>query len=119
MDRKRELRTEIQAQLDRLVEGGLPGVFVYLQDDADETFLTSGAADLVTGARMTPDMHYRIGSTTKTFTAVVALQLIGEGRLALQDLVQEHLPDHAILNGDRLTVEHPAPDAIGPVRLRG
>jgi D-alanyl-D-alanine carboxypeptidase len=70
------------------------------------TFRTAGVADLATGIRMTPERHYRIGSTTKTFTAVVVLQLIAEGRLALGDLVQDRLPNLPIPNGDRLTVEH-------------
>jgi D-alanyl-D-alanine carboxypeptidase len=95
-----------QAELDRLVEGGLPGAFVYLEDaDGTSRFWTAGVADLETGAAMTATSHYRIGSTTKTFTAVVVLQLIGEGRLALDDLVQER-PDLPIPNGDRLTIEH-------------
>jgi D-alanyl-D-alanine carboxypeptidase len=97
----------IQAELDRLVAGGLPGAFVYVEDaDGTATFRTAGVADLATGTRMTPQMHYRVGSTTKTFTAVVVLQLIAEGRLALGDRVQDLLPDLPIPNGDRLTVEH-------------
>ena len=98
----------IQAELDRLVEGGLPGAFVFYVEDTDGTsrFWTAGVADLDTGATMTPTSLYRIGSTTKTFTAVVVLQLIGEGRLALDDLVQARLPDLPIPNGDRLTIEH-------------
>jgi D-alanyl-D-alanine carboxypeptidase len=96
-----------QAELDRLVEAGLPGAFVYVEDaDGTARFWTAGVADLGTGAPMTPTSHYRIGSTTKTFTAVVVLQLVGEGRLALDDLVQERLPDLPIPNGDRLTIDH-------------
>ena len=97
----------IQAELDRLVEGGLPGAFAYVVDaDGTASFRTAGVADLATGAVMTPETHYRIASTTKTFTAVVVLQLIGEGRLALGDLVQDLLPDLSIPHADRLTVEH-------------
>jgi D-alanyl-D-alanine carboxypeptidase len=97
----------IQQELDRLVAGGLPGAFVYVEDaDGTSTFRTAGVADLASGARMTPGMHYRIGSTTKTFTAVVVLQLIAAGRLALGDLVRDRLPDRPIPHGDRLTVEH-------------
>ena len=97
----------IQADLDRLVAGGLPGAFVYVEEaDGSATFRTAGVADRATGTRMTPDRYYRIGSTTKTFTAVVVLQLIAEGRLALSDRVQNRLPDLPIPNGDQLTVEH-------------
>ncbi|MFD7323790.1 serine hydrolase domain-containing protein [Streptomyces sp. NPDC059875] len=38
------------------------------------------------------DAPYAIGSVTKLFTAAIALQLVGEGRLPLDDTVQEHLP---------------------------
>jgi hypothetical protein len=34
------------------------------------------------------DGHFRMGSTTKTFTATVVLQLVGEGKLALEDGVE-------------------------------
>lgn len=36
---------------------------------------------------------YRIGSLTKTFTAVLVLQLRDEGRLALDDQIGSHLPE--------------------------
>ena len=36
---------------------------------------------------------YRIGSITKTFTAVLVLQLRDEGRLALDDQIGSHLPE--------------------------
>jgi D-alanyl-D-alanine carboxypeptidase len=96
-----------QAELERLVEDGLPGAFAHVEDaDGTSRFWTAGVGDLDTGAAMTPTSHYRIGSTTKTFTTVVVLQLIGEGRLALDYLVQKRLPDMSIPNGNRLTIEH-------------
>ncbi|WP_165865643.1 serine hydrolase domain-containing protein [Vallicoccus soli] len=39
-----------------------------------------------------PDVQFRIGSITKTFTAVLVLQLRDEGRLALEDPLGRHLP---------------------------
>jgi D-alanyl-D-alanine carboxypeptidase len=102
-----KLRAGIREELERLVARGLPGAFVYLEEDGGESaFETAGVADLATGAPMTADSHYHICSTTKTFTAVVVLQLVGEGRLTPGDLVQAHLPDKLIPNGDRLTIEH-------------
>jgi D-alanyl-D-alanine carboxypeptidase len=53
------------------------------------------------------DAHYRIGSTSKTFTATVALQLVAEGRLALTDTVERWLPGLVRGNGHdgrRITV---------------
>lgn len=39
-----------------------------------------------------PDAHFRIGSITKIFTSTVVLQLVAEGRLSLDDTVQDLLP---------------------------
>ncbi len=39
-----------------------------------------------------PDAHFRIGSITKIFTSTVVLQLAAEGRLSLDDTVQDLLP---------------------------
>ena len=53
------------------------------------------------------DAHYRIGSTSKMFTATVALQLVGEARLALTDTVERWLPGLVRGNGHdgrRITV---------------
>jgi CubicO group peptidase (beta-lactamase class C family) len=39
-----------------------------------------------------PDLQYRIGSISKTFTAALILQLRDEDRLSLDDLLYRHLP---------------------------
>jgi D-alanyl-D-alanine carboxypeptidase len=39
-----------------------------------------------------PDDRFGIASTTKTFVATVVLQLVGEGRLSLEDKVEHWLP---------------------------
>jgi D-alanyl-D-alanine carboxypeptidase len=97
----------IQKELNTLVEAGLPGVFVYIQDADDSSqFYTAGVADLSSKVIMTPESHYRVGSTTKTFSAVVTLQLIAEGKLSFSDTMKDRLPDLQIPNNDSLTVEH-------------
>lgn len=97
----------IQKELNTLVDAGLPGVFVYIEDlDGSSQFYTAGVSDLTSKDIMTPDSHYRVGSTTKTFTAVVTLQLIAEGRISLNDTMKVLLPDLPIPNNDSLTVEN-------------
>jgi CubicO group peptidase (beta-lactamase class C family) len=39
-----------------------------------------------------PDTQYRIGSISKTLTAALVMQLRDEGKLALDDLLDQHLP---------------------------
>ncbi|WP_439680727.1 serine hydrolase domain-containing protein [Embleya sp. MST-111070] len=51
-----------------------------------------GVADRGTGRKVVGDEHSRIGSDTKTWTATVVLQLVGEGRIALDDTVDDYLP---------------------------
>lgn len=53
------------------------------------------------------DAQFRVASTTKTFTAVVVLQLVAEGRLSLGDTVEHWLPGVVGGNGNdgsRITV---------------
>ncbi|MFG3257218.1 serine hydrolase domain-containing protein [Streptomyces sp. NPDC048172] len=51
-----------------------------------------GLADLRTGREAVGDEHSRLASNTKTWTATVVLQLVGEGGLRLDDTVDDHLP---------------------------
>jgi D-alanyl-D-alanine carboxypeptidase len=56
-------------------------------------------------ARAGLDYRYRIGSASKTFTATVVLQLVGEGLLGLDDPIGRYL--HGLVPGqDRLTIRH-------------
>ncbi|MFJ1840803.1 MULTISPECIES: serine hydrolase domain-containing protein [unclassified Streptomyces] len=68
---------------------------------------TAGVADLRTGAKVPVDGQVRAGSNTKTFTAVVALQLVGEGKVALDAPVEKYLPNLVRgegIDGRRITV---------------
>lgn len=54
-----------------------------------------GLADVEAGLPATPDTQYRIGSITKTFTAVGILRLRDAGALSLDDPLTKHLPESA------------------------
>ncbi|HET7305500.1 MAG TPA: serine hydrolase domain-containing protein [Segeticoccus sp.] len=51
---------------------------------------------LADGTPATTDTQYRIGSITKTFTAVLVMRLRDEGRLDLDDPVERHVPDAGV-----------------------
>lgn len=96
---RRELRRAVAA----LVRAGVPGVSVRYQDGPRSFAIDLGTADRRTGRPIRPGLHFRIASETKSFTAVVVLQLVGEGRLSLDDTVERWLPGVAS-DGTRITV---------------
>jgi D-alanyl-D-alanine carboxypeptidase len=55
----------------------------------------SGARSMIEGHAPDADVQYRIGSITKTFTAVLVLRLRDEGLLDLADPLEQHLPGTA------------------------
>jgi D-alanyl-D-alanine carboxypeptidase len=72
-----------------------PGAVLALRDRSGASFtVTAGAADPTRGsAAIDPSTPWIIGSTTKTFVAVVVLQLAREGRLDLDATVEAFFPD--------------------------
>ncbi|MBA2460587.1 MAG: beta-lactamase family protein, partial [Actinobacteria bacterium] len=54
-----------------------------------------GLADVEAGRITSPDTQYRIGSITKTFTAVCVMQLRDAGELSLDDPLTEFIPESA------------------------
>jgi D-alanyl-D-alanine carboxypeptidase len=69
------------------------GLVISLVNDGHGVELhTSGVADTDSGRAMRPTDRFRMGSNTKSFVATVALQLVGEGTLSLDDTVERWLP---------------------------
>lgn len=60
-----------------------------------------GYADLEKKILATANTSYRIASISKTFTAVVIMQLVEKGKLRLDDTVQHYLPWFRAKNKDR------------------
>ncbi len=89
----------LRTALERVVDAGAPGAVGL----AGDRTAAAGVANLRTRRALRPGDRLRIGSVTKTFTAVVALQLVAEGRLSLADTVTSRLPG-ALPYGDRVTL---------------
>ena len=84
----------VQRLLDRLVgtPGGPIGAIVTLYRDGRTTVLRAGRADAAgSGAPRLGD-HMRIASISKAFTGAVALHLVQNGRLGLDDTIGQRLP---------------------------
>jgi CubicO group peptidase (beta-lactamase class C family) len=56
-----------------------------------ESFVGLGLAGAAAGREIEPDTVFRIGSISKTMTAIGVMQLVEEGRAGLDDPVNEHL----------------------------
>jgi D-alanyl-D-alanine carboxypeptidase len=82
----------LRAALDQLVAAGAPGAILLDRHGARTTRLASGFADPVEGRRMRTDDRFRGASQMKSFTAVMVLQLVQEGRFRLDDPVDALIP---------------------------
>ena len=65
-----------------------------------------GVADVATSRPATTDDVYRIGSITKTFTAVLVMQLVGEGRIDLEAPLRAYLPEAPAGPTIRMALSH-------------
>jgi D-alanyl-D-alanine carboxypeptidase len=87
--------TRVQRDLQRLVAapGGPPGAIVTLHRRGRTTVLTAGVSRV--GSRRAPRAtdHMRIASVAKAFSGAVALQLVRDGRLGLDDTIARRRPD--------------------------
>ena len=77
----------LDAHLEALLDTGVPGAVAVATGPDLSWQRAVGVADAETGAPLTTDHRFLIGSVTKTFIAAVVLQLVGEGALALDEEV--------------------------------
>ena len=116
----------LQASLDGSVADlEIPGAVLTVRSPDGAVWTgTSGYARIgsIAGSSNTPDssdvavssdMHFHIGSITKTFTATIILQLIDEGKISLDEtideVIKEYLPDYfdfTIPYIDTITIRH-------------
>ncbi|WP_163508329.1 serine hydrolase domain-containing protein [Fodinicola acaciae] len=90
--------------LQPVLAAGAPGALLERRDGPRVRTAAAGVADLATGRPARPADRYRIGSNTKTMTAVVVLQLAAQRKLALDAPVDRWLP--GLLPDHRITVRH-------------
>jgi D-alanyl-D-alanine carboxypeptidase len=83
---------QLQQALDDVVAAGASGVTLRVDDGRRTYRLASGQARREPPERMRPDDRFRAGSVTKSFVSTIALQLVGEGRLSLNDTVERWRP---------------------------
>ncbi len=95
-----------RAEMARLA---VPGVAVGYVHDGTHFAEGFGVTNVAHPLLVTVDTQFQIGSTSKTFTACVAMMLVQEGRLALDAPVRTYLPQFATSSATesaRVTVRH-------------
>ena len=99
---RRDVR--LRTMLQDVTAAGIPGALAQVQSaEGVRVAAAAGVSDLATGATLRPDARFRVGSVTKSFVATVVLQLVGEGRLKLDEPVGRRLPG-LLADGDQITV---------------
>ena len=87
----------------------VPGAAIAIGHDGDLIEAATGVLNRTTGVPTTPDSLFQIGSVTKPLTAMLVLQLVDEGLVALDEPVRRYLPDFAVLDpaaSAAVTVRH-------------
>ncbi len=96
--------TGLRAVLRTALRQGAPGAMARIDDGGTVHRMVTGVADRKTRRTISTLDRFRIGSVTKTFSAVVLLQLRDEKKLKLNASVNRYLP--GLLPDDRITVRH-------------
>lgn len=79
------------------------GASLAIHSPAGNAEAAYGVTNVRTGAPVTPDTVFQIGSITKVYTATLVMQLVDEGQLDLDRPVREYLPELRLADRDALT----------------
>jgi D-alanyl-D-alanine carboxypeptidase len=85
-----------------MTDASIPGAIVGIWGPAGDYVRAFGVADKATQAPMQTDFYSRIGSVTKTFTVTAVLQLVDQGKLALNDPITKYIA--GVPSGDKITL---------------
>ncbi len=69
------------------------GAAVACFDCGEQSVARAGLADLENGVSVMPDTRFGLWSVTKPVTTIVALSLVEEGRIALDDPIDDLIPE--------------------------
>jgi CubicO group peptidase (beta-lactamase class C family) len=95
--------------------GKIPGAIVLIQQHGKPVYHESfGVQDTVSKVAMTDQTIFRLSSMTKAITSMVAMQLIDEGKLGLDDPIAKYIPSFANV---KVGVEKKADDGTKTLEL--
>src|SRR5262245_16269429 len=96
-------QAELQTALDHAVALGIPGAILVVRDGKRMVRIVSSNGNLAPKTPIRAADRFRVGSLTKTFVSTVALQLVDEGKLSLDDTVEHWLPG-LVPGGEKISV---------------
>ena len=112
---------EVEAALEtRIANADGIGYVIGIIDGDERQIITAGVARKSTGATLTEDSLFEIGSITKTFTGILLADMVLKGEVALDDTVASYLPTGIIMpmrNGQEITLRHLATHTSGLPRM--
>ena len=85
------------------MRGSVPGALLFVRQGDRSYTVTAGYAEKANKTPMRAGDTFPIGSTTKTFTAVLVMRLVAQGKIALDDPVSKYLPG-LLPDGKRITI---------------
>jgi CubicO group peptidase (beta-lactamase class C family) len=93
-------------ELFRSVAGGKsPGAAVAAIKEGKVVLMKGyGMANVEAGVPISPTTIFRLGSVTKSFTAIAVLQLADSGKLKLNDPLSKYVPEFP--HGDKIRISH-------------
>lgn len=97
-----QLDDDISRKIDEVLDSAFAkGKFVgvgagIVKDGRLDYFRPMGAVDVEDDIEITPRTTFRIGSVSKTFTAIGVMQLVENGKVSLDDPVNDHLKSYRI-----------------------
>ncbi|MFF3817523.1 serine hydrolase domain-containing protein [Streptomyces bluensis] len=86
-------RAALRSTLRAVHEAGMYGAYSSVREDRDRWTGAAGLADVDTGRPVAPGMRHRVGSISKTFTAVALLQQVERGKVRLDAPIGAYVPD--------------------------
>jgi CubicO group peptidase (beta-lactamase class C family) len=102
------------ASLEAAVQGeasrwNVPGMSVAVLHDGKVEAVATGITSIATRQPVTPATIFQIGSISKVFTATVAMQLVDEGKLDLDEPIVTYVPELPLADPDTragITLRH-------------
>lgn len=107
MDSENERVEELDSLMNVFHEYNLfNGVILVAEEDEIIYQSAFGSSNFEWGIPNQTNTRFKMASITKVYTASLVMHLIERGKLSLDEVITDHLPDYPSATGDRITIEH-------------